>query len=314
MISGPSAPIAARSLEDGRVLWTAKQPTPVTPARLGSLLFTAEGQSLSAIAIDTGARVWTLPFDEPIAHVAAAGDRVIAIAESSIRCVQAKDGREIWIKGIDAPGRCGRRSTPRTCTFAPARSWLAARDLATGVERWRVPLDIDADDLTIGRDRLFVRGSRQTVMGFSWAVFTPILKTQTRGFFSVNARNGWVDWQRRPAIVIGKPAVGDNRVYLALLDNTVVSLDSRGALRWKADLPDRPFTGPRVLGETVFVPLVSGEVAAIDRQSGTVTKRDPAAIEIRPFQAFAASEDAQWVFAVMTDFGSARTLSALRRR
>jgi len=314
IVTGPSAPIEARSLADGRVLWTAKQATPVTPARVGSLLFAAEGQSLSAIAIDTGARVWTLPFDEPIAHVAAAGDWVIAVAAASIRCLQAKDGRQIWIKGIDEPTPLRPALDATRVYFAPAPSWLAAADLASGVERWRVPVEIAADDITIGRDRLFVRGYEPTVMGFSWVLFTPLVKTQTRGVFSLNARTGWVDWLLRPAIMIGKPAVDDNRVYLALLDNTVLSLDSRGARRWRRDLPDRAFTGPRVLGETVFVPLVSGEVAAIDRQSGTLTKRDPAALEIRPFQAFAASADARWVFAVMTDFGSSRTLSALRRR
>jgi outer membrane protein assembly factor BamB len=303
IVTSPTSPLEARSLPDGKVLWTAAQPSPVAPARVGALLFVAEGQSLSAIALDTGTRTWTLPLDEPLTHVAAAGDWVIAVAESSVRGVQARDGRQVWLQRLERPVSVRPALDTRHVYFAPSSRWagwrwhgeLAAWDLATGNERWRVPMEVPADELTVGRDRLFVR-------------------THPSGLFSVKADRGFVDWRLLPVIVIGRPAVDADHVYLALLDNTVLALDHRGARRWKTPLPGRPFTGPVLLGETVAVPLVSGEVAAIDRQSGLLPKRDPSNLEIRPFQAFGLSPDAEWVFLVTTEFGSARNLSALRRR
>jgi outer membrane protein assembly factor BamB len=302
LVVSPSA-IEARSLKDGAVLWSVAQPSSITPARVGPQLFIAEGQSLSAIAIDTGKRTWTLPLDEPLVHVAAAGEWVIAVSQSSLRGVQARDGRQVWLRRMETP-LSGRPALDHLRVYlATASRWagwrwnseLAAWDLPTGTEQWRVPLEVPVDAVGVSRDRVFLRG-------------------QPRGLYSVNTGSGWIDWPMRSAIVIGRPALDTDTVYLALLDHTVLALDGRrGGRKWKTTLPGRPFTGPWLLGETLYIPIVSGEIAEVDRQSGTLSKRE-LATEQRPFQAFTATPDAQWVFALMTDFGGVRTLSALRRR
>lgn len=301
LVVGPALPIEARSLQDGRVIWTASQPSSAPPAWAGPIVFSAEDRTLAALAVDTGTRTWTAAMDEPIVHVAAAGDRVIVSTSKTIRCLQGRDGRQLWAKHLDGPPMIRPALDSQRVYLARASGWagwrwdgeLAAWDLETGAERWRVPLETPADDLAIVSGRLMVRGHE-------------------RGIFSVNPGSGWVDWALRSAMVVGQPAAHSDRLYLALLDNTVMALDSGGGRKWRTSVPGRPFAGPSVLGETIVVPLHSGEVAAIDRQSGTRGELRPGA-DARPFQAFATSADGSRIFAVTTGFGSERTLSALLR-
>lgn len=300
LVIGPALPIEARSLENGKIMWTASLPSSVPPARAGQFVFTADGQNLAALAIDTGARAWSATMDEPIAHVAAAGDRVIVATDRAIRCLQGRDGRQIWAKHLDGPPIIRPALDNERVYLARASGWAGWRwngeltgwDLATGAERWRARLEVPAEDIAPVFGRLLIRGYE-------------------RGLFSANPGSGFVDWSLRSAIVIGRPAAHGDRLYLALLDNTVMAIDSGGGRKWRTPVPGRPFAGPSLLGETIVVPLYSGEVVAIDRQSGTRGEMRPGA-DARPFQAFAISSDGSRVFTVTTGFGSARTLSALR--
>jgi hypothetical protein len=77
------------------------------------------------------------------------------------------------------------------------------------------------------------------------------------------------DWTQELIPAIGVPAADEERIYAALFDNSVRLFNqSNGHWRWVAVVPSRPAGGPVIVGSSIAVPLLTGDVVEVAAETG----------------------------------------------
>jgi outer membrane protein assembly factor BamB len=240
-----SAHLTARSVSDGRELWQIDRDVTSPMAADAGLLFVSAGEAIEAVGAADGKSAWIVPRVKTVAPLLSRSGWLIAVTETEIVAIHAKDGQVAW------------------------------RHAAGGV---RLAPDIDGDHLYAGANDGRVLALTLATGAVAWEMFLPgginaiaaragrvYAGAGDKQFYCVDGRSGATKWSRRiGSFVAGHIAVDDERVYYAALDNVVYALDrSTGNQRWTSAVHRRPFAGVVVAGHVVFVPAVSPDVIVL---------------------------------------------------
>lgn len=251
-----SGQVAAIDLNDKKELWRIDKAVTSPMAVGGGLLFVSAGDAIEAIRGADHATVWTVPRITTTAPLVAADDWLIAVTDTDVVAIAAKDGRIIWRKPAGG------------ITLAPA---------------------VDTDHVYVGAKDGRLLALTLEKGDVSWEAFVP------EGVTALGAYRGLVyagggdkvfycfktgkrpDWQRRiGSTLVGRIAVDEERVYFAARDNVVYALDrSSGVQRWQQSLRSRPFDGVAARGHIVFAPIPWHELPMLfdgnGKPSGTLS-------------------------------------------
>ncbi|HEY3381384.1 MAG TPA: PQQ-binding-like beta-propeller repeat protein [Vicinamibacterales bacterium] len=221
--------LAAVSLTDGRILWTA-------PAKAAAPLATGEGHvflaaqnRLQALAIDTGKPTWDIAAPGLVtAPLVWQNGWLLASNEAGdLVMFRAATGELLWRRPMGAPIRVRPvlADDHVYCLLEDGRALALA--LATGNVVWDAKLPANGTMLHVIGDRLFVGGG-------------------DRYFYCLDALKGNRKWRwRTGGAIVGTVAADQDNVYFVSLDNVLRALNrAHGDQRWKASLPTRPTAGP----------------------------------------------------------------------
>jgi outer membrane protein assembly factor BamB len=229
--------VAAHSLTDGAVRWTASLAAAKPLAADTDRVYVADGELIHALSASDGKVAWRAVAGRPItappfAHagwvfVAAAGDLI---------ALRAVDGAVLWRKPLGpiefAPALDG-----ELLVVSLVDGRVVALNLKDGSERWTTDLRSSPGEPFVIGDRVYVG-------------------TQDKYFCVLFASSGRVE-DHRPigGQLRGRVAVDGDQVYMAGLDNMLRVVRRRGgALLWQKALVYRPASGPVLIGGTVLVP------------------------------------------------------------
>jgi outer membrane protein assembly factor BamB len=252
--SDSDAGLTARTLTDGREIWTAPFPSRLAPVASGPLIVAASGGRLLALGAGDGKPRWTLEAAGDPTSLLSHGDTIIASGGSEIRAWTA-DGRDAWRQQVDST-----IVTPAVAegdlVFVGLESRkLVALDAKTGTHLWAIPLTTVPRSLFAARGRLYFSGEDEE-------------------FYSYLQRPSPAEWDWHYlslAPVVGRPANDDRWLFAAFLDNTVRAFDlGIGNLRWKIQLSGRPAAGPFLAGDQIGVVTTSGTLVLIRRRDGAL--------------------------------------------
>lgn len=246
----PPGVVGSFNLADGSQLWRVELAPDHPFAVHDGKLIVAAGGAMHALDAGTGAVAWrqatgTLAAP-PLIHqgwvVTSSGNEVVAS--------RADDGAVVWRQPHGAL-----RHMP---TIEGDQLFLPLSDgrvlavvLTTGEARWERKLGDAPSQIAALAGRVYVGSA-------------------SKYFYCLDAADGDREWRQRPgAVVIGRPAVDAERVYVATTDNLLRAYDRvSGALKWQAPLPFRPYSGPLLLGTAVIVPGYITELTTLDAASG----------------------------------------------
>lgn len=242
--------VEARRASDGTELWRRDIRTEAPLAADGGRVFIASGSAIYALNAD-GSAGWHAETGVLTAPILAHDGWVIAATDTELTALRASDGSVVW--RLPAGAARERPTIEGAALFVSTKDGrLMALDLATGKQKW---------------ERRF-RGAPTEALAFADRVFVGSADTYC---YSLHADNGEIAWrQRTGAVLRGRPAADDLRVYVVGLDNQLRAFDRRnGALRWPPrGLPFRPTTGPVVFGRTVAVAGTTNEIRAFEAATG----------------------------------------------
>jgi outer membrane protein assembly factor BamB len=246
----PPASVASFGLADGVEIWRVEL-TPEHPLAFhDGRLFVASGDAMHALDATTGAVVWREPTGALAATPLVREGWVITAAGGEVVARRATDGTVVW-RQPHGPLQV-RPTIEGDRLFLPlADSRIVAVDLTTGAPQWERKLGGAPSEVEALAGRLYV-GSAD------------------KYFYCLDADNGETEWRHRVgAVVIGRPAVDAERLYLATTDNLVRAFDRvDGARKWQAALPFRPYAGPLLFGTAVVVPGSVAELQTFDVSTG----------------------------------------------
>jgi hypothetical protein len=186
---------------------------------------------------------------------------VLVAADSALRALRSEDGGERWHVGLDAAPSTAVAIGSDVLAMGLQNGMVVAFDPATGGVRWRKVLDEPAQMVSLAGDRVIVGLPRLAAC-------------------ALDVSRGRIDWctDRLRVPFVGRPAVDDNRIYLALLDGTLRVLDRRtGTLLRSDQLPGRPASGPVSIGTDLAVPLTNNAFVLLSSASGRLTRVAPPA-------------------------------------
>jgi hypothetical protein len=242
--------LTARNIADGLEIWHVDKTIALPMAVDGGLLFIASGDAIEALRGTDGKSAWILPRVNVVAPLVAADGWLLAVTETEVIAIRDKDGAVVWRRsagGITLPP-----------ALDGARVYTAAKDgrvlaleLSSGAVAWEHFVPQGATALAAQSDLVYVgAGDKQ--------------------FYCLKGRNGRESWPRRiGALVTGRIAVDEQRVYFSALDNMVYALDrSSGVQRWVDPLRRRPIAGVAALGHVVFVPAADTQLTMLYDEDG----------------------------------------------
>lgn len=266
--------LVAVNLERGTILWRVDVSTALTPATGGGLVYIVAENAIEAREASSGDVRWRVPLPGGAALPLYfdTGWLIASTPAGDLAAFRAEDGTLVWRQSLGAPLSAVPGPALDRLYLPLADNRLVAVLLATGETVWSRLLAAPITGLLALEDQI-------------------VFGTAAKQVTSVDLRNGRERWTWPVGgDVSGAPTADDKRIYFAARDNTVRAVDRRsGNLRWKANLASRPVGGPLMLGpmtlpETLLMPMVSGEVAGFDPETGqpTVTVRAQGEIGAQP--------------------------------
>lgn len=250
-----SAHLTARAVTDGHEVWRIAKDVSVPMAAGGGLVFVSAGEAVEAVRGLDGAQAWIVPRVKAVAPLVAREGWVIAVTETEIVAIRARDGHVAWRHPAG-----GVRLAPdldNDHVYAGADDGrVLALTLASGAVAWETYLPGGVSAIAARDGRVYAgAGDKQ--------------------FHCLDGRSGSTRWLRRiGSIPTGRIAVYEERVYFAALDNVVYALDrSSGNQRWTSAINRRPFAGVAVAGHVVFVPAVAPYLEMLYDRDGNPSGR-----------------------------------------
>lgn len=243
--------LAAVDLAHGRTAWTLPLAATTAPALGDGLVFVATADQVTALAPD-GAVRWRLPLAGGVS-AALLWDTgwLIVPAGGDVLCLRAADGTVLW--------------SHRTSSTVSARPAIAADRVYVSLEDGRVVALGLRDGAPVWERRL--GGRAGPVLALDDRLF---VGSADRFFYCLATKDGGQRWRwRTGGIIVGSPAVDEQRVYFNSWDNTLRALNrGNGHLRWRTHLPLRPSGGPLRLGRLLFVAGLAADVRAYRVETG----------------------------------------------
>jgi outer membrane protein assembly factor BamB len=229
-----SGHLVAHDLGDGKEAWRIDLAVTQPMATANGLLFISGGNAIQALRGADHTVAWTVPNITTTAPIVAVDEWLIAVTDSEVLAIAAKDGRVIWHK--PAGGVVVAPAVDEDHVYVGSSDGtVLALKLATGEQSW------DA----------FVDGGVMAIAAYRGIVYVG-------GDKAMNCyRNGKFDW-RFPigSAVIGHIAVDEDRIYFTARDNIVRGHERiHGNQRWSQPLRNRPVDGVWTAGHLVFAPI-----------------------------------------------------------
>ncbi|HXW04890.1 MAG TPA: PQQ-binding-like beta-propeller repeat protein [Vicinamibacterales bacterium] len=241
--------VSARSVTDGRELWSTPLAVEGTPVASATLLVVPARGALHAILADSGQTAWVAPVDPLTAPPLMVGGWLFAATPGRLTAFRVTDGVAIWQREFAEVRE--RPAAEGTTLYVPtADGRLTALDVASGRTLWEARVGTSAGEPLALSDRVYLGAGRD--------------------FVCLKADRGREDWRFAiGAPIRGAPAFDDSHVYIVAMDNLLRAHDrTNGANRWKADLKYRPLAGPVVLGNAVVVAGMTTELRAFAAATG----------------------------------------------
>ena len=242
--------IVAYGLADGVERWRRDLATDQPLALEPRSVFVVAGGGVHALRAEDGASRWSVPQLAPAAPLLARAGWLIVATEAGLVALRTADGAVVWRRNIGAvheqPAIDGDRVYAGTTDGR-----VVALDVRSGTPVWEQHLGGPPGAILAQPDRVFAGAS-------------------DRQLYCLKAVDGRIDWQWRiGALVKGRPAADDARVYFAALDNVLHAQDREtGVQKWRTALDRRPDTGPLLSGDAVVVPATSAELWRFDADTG----------------------------------------------
>lgn len=243
--------LVAVDLDRGQVRWRRDVASTVSPSVGGGLVFVAGDGVIEALTADRGVTRWRTTLPGKMVTVTWDTDWLLCSNDAGdLAALRASDGGLVW-----------RVSLASALVVPPA----------AGLDRVYVGLDggrLTSIDLASGQTA-WTRTLPGRITGLAPADGQLIVGTTANAVFSLDLATGRQRWRWRVGgDVAGAAASDDRHVYFTARDNLLRAVDLRtGNLRWTADLPARPVSGPQVLGGWIVVPLPTA-VSIFDPHSG----------------------------------------------
>ena len=243
----------AYDLTTGTRIWIAPVACVTRPAAGDGRVFVDSGGRLAALDQATGAQMWSVTLDEPLAAPLTwdNGWLVAATFSGRILAYRATDGGLIWEQHLGAPASAPAALAADRVYVPLADHRVVALNVASGEEVWTrrfgaVPQEILALD-----DRLY-------------------FGTMNKRFYSLIARSGVTDWDwPLGGDVVGVPVLDNRLLYVTSRDNVLRAMDRRsGVLKWQTSIPLRPTSGPQLTGTSVLLAGVSPTIRTYAASDG----------------------------------------------
>jgi outer membrane protein assembly factor BamB len=291
--------LVAYDVARGERLWTIDAAMWSAPVAGGGFVFFVDGGGIAAVRAADGSAAWHTPLDDEVvaAPVWASGWLVVATTDGTVIALRAEDGHEIWRRDLGVPVHAPPAISGAHVYLPLDDSRIVALQIETGVPLWDRKLGGAPNEILALDDRLFV-GATDSY------------------FYCVTTDEGRVDWRwRAGAEAVGMPAVDEQRVYFASLDNVVRALNrSNGVQQWIQLLKFRPTGGPLRAGATVIVygqqPPLRAFNAADGKGGGDISAAG--LLAGAPFLV-AADEGAPSLIVVTRDIAKGDTVARLTR-
>jgi outer membrane protein assembly factor BamB len=227
--------IAAFSRDDGRERWRVQLTAEGPLASDGTFVFVASEGTVHALRLEDGLPAWRSATGALTAPMVAREGWLLAATQGKLTALRAADGSRVWT--VEAGLQREAAAISGNVLFVPyADGRLIARDLTSGAVKWQRTFGgVPNEPFVYGED-----------------IF---LGVTNKHFYSLDAVSGEDRWRSRiGATVRGRAAADAERVYFAALDNMVHARDRRtGSVRWHKGVPYRPWSGPVVAGNSVFI-------------------------------------------------------------
>jgi hypothetical protein len=249
-----SGHLSAHDLTDGHEVWRIDKDITSPMAVAGGLLFISAGNAIEALRGADHASAWTLPRITTTAPLVAVDDWLIAVTDTEVLAIAAKDGRIVW------------RTPAGGVRLAPAvdedRVFLGANDgrvlalaLKTGEVEWDTFVENGVTAIAARHQVVYAGGG-------------------DKNFYSLRNGKDARPVRRVGAIVTEHIAIDDEHVYFSAKDNVVRALDlGNGNQRWQESMRTRPLDLMQA-GHIVFVPIATHELpmlfAGNGKTSGTL--------------------------------------------
>lgn len=252
-ISLRSGHVAAYDLAGGREIWRKERTASVPLAANDGLVFVAAGEAIEALRGSDGAIAWNVPRVKAVAPLRAEAGLVFAVTETEVLAIRAGDGQIAW------------RHAAGGVVLAPA---VDGDRVYVGANDGRVLALKVADGSQVWERERYLPGGVTAIGAHGGRVYAG---AGDKILYCLDGRKGSIEWPwRTGAIVTGRIAVDDDRVYFAALNNVVWGLDrSTGNQRWQTPLRQRPLAGVFASGHVLFVPATGTELQMLfDRNGG----------------------------------------------
>ena len=276
-----SGAVQAHRITDGTTAWKVDLRSEFPVAADGERVFVAAGEAIHALNAADGLEAWLAPAGNitipPVAHAG----WVIASTEKALTAYRASDGTKVWSREVGTQHVIP--SIEANNLYVPLDDGrLLALDLQTGADGWVRRLTGPLSEVLALPERVYVRSGDKHLYCF-------------------RAGDGQREWRFLfGALVRGRPAADEQRIYVTAMDNTVRAYRrSNGELLWHPALPFRPTTGPELTDSVVIVSGSAAELRSFDvateQPAGNITLEDSLAMP----PAFARSGNAA-VMAALT--------------
>lgn len=282
--------VVALRADDGSERWRCKSGTDAVTAitvadQAKPGVVVVAGKRVTLCDVQSGEVCWTREVPTELAEPVVVGDVVVAGgSDGTVRALRAKDGELVWTADCladappDPPGFAGDQAR-----FAgrKARPGPAASDGEIAVVPFFDQCRAVAVDVKTGARRA-VFATR------GWVFMRPVITergvivgSQDSACRCFHKATGEVAWQLATGGRIEAACtVRDGRVYQGSCDGSLYCIDlESGRLVWRqpigSDETDRVpvYEMPFILGASVILPTLSGEIVAFDRASGRVSGR-----------------------------------------
>lgn len=258
-----SGVVASHRVSDGTQSWQVPLRSDQPVAVEGGRIYVTAGDAIHALNAADGSPVWIAPSGAVTAPLLAHEGWVIAATATGLAAFRSSDGSKVWSRETSA--QHARPTIEGDNLYVPLDDGhLLALDLRTGANRWVKHFKRAPSEVLAFSDRIYVGSADK------W-------------FYCFDAADGELEWKTRiGAVLRGRPAADDRRVFVTSMDNTLRAYDRSGALRWHPSVPYRPTTGPVLVGSSVVVPGNAAELrafeAATGKPAGQITLGEPLAL------------------------------------
>ena len=283
--------VAAHRTSDGAEAWRRDIRSDAPLAFDSGRVFIASGDAIYALNAD-GSPAWHADAGALTAPMLAQDGWIVAAAKDQLSAFRAADGSVVWRRAIDVTHvRPSIEGDNLYVSLEDGR--VLALNLTTGKQRWEQRLGGAATDVLPFPDHVYV-GSAD------------------KYFYCLRTGDGAIEWhQRIGAMLRGKPAADEARVYVVALDNLLRAFDrGTGSASWSPRaVPFRPTAGPVVFGDAIAVAGTTNEIRAFDAATGQPAGQLTLPESLATLPAYAHAPDAPLIVAVTGGLDQKWTLS-----